>query len=385
MKEMWKEEIRRFEELHCRGVNKADFAGVFGRAYARAFNKDTVEAAFRATGVHPFNPDIITAEQMKPSMPSSTKDSFPLPQPSPVRAVIAAFRSQPPTLFDTDPSTHSVSAAAGPSGTPHPAYKRTIDSVVDPELYTPSKRIRLLTSALSSTTSGSYLVDATRMTSSHPICAPVFEAPPPLPSMDWSILHPATTSGSRPTRPSATDLQAQNVALTQQLALAQQHIRARDLVIEGTQAQLIVQNLTMMKQNQALHAKENKKTADRTRLFADGMPRVLTGDQFSEEIRKADERRKAEEAGRRRRAKTREEKKAAKAALEERWRGMLEEHRGALEVWTVACTRLEKAGVRKKNWPTKPLRPRKPVLEVELDEDEEDVEIEERSSDVEFN
>jgi hypothetical protein len=67
-----------FEDLHMHGIGKADFAGVFGQAFLRLFTEDTVKAAFAATGVYPFNPDAITKEQMKLSLPTSTKASFPI-------------------------------------------------------------------------------------------------------------------------------------------------------------------------------------------------------------------------------------------------------------------------------------------------------------------
>ena len=60
MKEEWKLQIMKFEELHKRKVKKGDFVEVFGKAFVNAFTEETVLAAFRATGVFPFNPDIFT-------------------------------------------------------------------------------------------------------------------------------------------------------------------------------------------------------------------------------------------------------------------------------------------------------------------------------------
>lgn len=64
MKEVFRKEIHEFEDLHMAGVSKGDFAGVFGRAFLRAFTPESVKAAFEATGVHPFNPGVITEKQM---------------------------------------------------------------------------------------------------------------------------------------------------------------------------------------------------------------------------------------------------------------------------------------------------------------------------------
>ena len=153
----------------------------------RAFSEDTVKAAFAATGVHPFNPDAISDKQLKPSLPTSTKGSFPLPQPSPVRTIIAAMTACPPTSFDLSP-THIAPLAGpshrSPSTSPSPsAQQQTPDPNIDPELQTPSKRIWLMYGALASTSSGSMLVSKTCMTSAYTVTTPVFEPLPELPQL----------------------------------------------------------------------------------------------------------------------------------------------------------------------------------------------------------
>jgi hypothetical protein len=124
MKECWRKEIDQFEQTHKRDVMKGDFTHLFGRAYIKAFDQDTIKAAFHVTGVHPFSHEAITEDQMKPSIPHSVKGSFPLPQPSPVRAVIAAFHHQPPTSFNVSPSTHSAVGVAHTSPCPSESHCR---------------------------------------------------------------------------------------------------------------------------------------------------------------------------------------------------------------------------------------------------------------------
>jgi len=114
MKNEFHYEIRMFKNLHKARVTKSDFAGVFGHAYLHVFTEDTIKTAFSATGIHPFNPNAIAEKQMKPSLPTSMKASFPLTQPSPVHAIIATMGSHPPTTFELSPTTHSA-PIAGPS------------------------------------------------------------------------------------------------------------------------------------------------------------------------------------------------------------------------------------------------------------------------------
>jgi hypothetical protein len=121
MKSAWKDEINTFEERNRRQVRKSDFTSVFGHAYLKAFTPDLVAAAFQATGIHPFNPNVISEKQMKPSEPHSVKGSFLLPQISPVRCIMAAMQAQ---------SSKNTSEPASP--TLHNDH-------LDPALFTPSR------------------------------------------------------------------------------------------------------------------------------------------------------------------------------------------------------------------------------------------------------
>ena len=67
-----------FEELYHSKVMKASFAHVFGLAFLCVFTEDTIKAAFSVTGVHPFDPMVISDKQMKLSLTALTKGSFPL-------------------------------------------------------------------------------------------------------------------------------------------------------------------------------------------------------------------------------------------------------------------------------------------------------------------
>jgi hypothetical protein len=193
MKKEFRQEIQAFEDLHMCKVGKGDFAGVFGRAFIRAFDADTVQAAFRATGVYPFNPDIIPDKAMKPSLPTSIRGSFPLPQTSPVRAIIKVMGSHPPTAFDLSP-THNPQLATEPSHTISETplvtgHRRTHSPPINPEIESPSKRLRTLHSALGSTSLGSLLLSKPRPASAYMIPNPVLEAVPELPQPDWSLLY----------------------------------------------------------------------------------------------------------------------------------------------------------------------------------------------------
>ncbi len=191
MKEAWKQEIVTFEEEKMRKVSKSEFTFLWSRAYRSAFTPDTILAAFRATGVHPFSRETITNEQMKPSVTTSIKGSFLLPQPSPVCAVMASFDTNPPTALATSPSIHTQHHQMETADDENPVTpsRRKRGPEIDPALYTPLKRMRIMYTALSSTSSSSFLVSKTPLTSSIPIAAPILEAVPQLPHPDWSLAY----------------------------------------------------------------------------------------------------------------------------------------------------------------------------------------------------
>lgn len=380
MKSIWKEEVSTFESLHKRGVNKDDFCSVFGCAFLCAFTAKNIEAAFEATGIHPYNPNIIRPEQMKPAEATSIRSSFPLVQPSPVRAVIAAFRNHQFTYQECHPNSPlnpSHTPIAGPSNlcgmssnptrtTPTcPAQvqsqKRHLDPASDPDLETPSKRMRFLAEGLSRT-SGSLLITKARTTHMEmakfikpPVCDQI---PPEIEGPDWSLLqcHRPLNSYTR------SGLEEHVSAMTESLERSRQLIAAQQVIIEGANAQMVVQNLAMDRVSLTLHEKEQKKKSDRTILFPGGKGRHLTDPELIQKKRELEEERVQEEIERKRRKMEKDNKKTEKEQLEVRWRAMIDEYEHAVGAWERGCQLLRAQGVLVKNLPKKPKRPLKPKL-----------------------
>lgn len=225
MKEAWKEEIHKFEELHRSKVMKGDFTEVFGRAFIKAFTKETIYSAFEKTGVYPFNPEVVTEQQMKTSEPTSTIGSLPVSLPSPIHAIMAVFNHHNLTAFDISTDTHN------------PPRQDVLESTVDPSLFTPTKRMRIMAGALAGTLTGSFLIDKPWITSVQVISSPVFEQPAVIPDPDWSLLQ-QPSAGSSQTK---MELKEQIEKLTLSLDLSRQKIAAENFTIEGANAQLAVQ------------------------------------------------------------------------------------------------------------------------------------------------
>jgi len=192
-------------------------AEVFGNAFLKSFTVPTVLAAFEKTGIHPYNPNVITPRMMKASEPSSLIGSLPIPMPIPVRAVMTAFNARGYTAADLDPdnfrappvspsmrpqlSVTEPTTPTTPSRIPEPiASGSVLPTSLSSSYYTPSSRMRVMTSALASTASGSFLVGNPRITSANTITSPVYGRPVILPEPDWSLIHQPPCPWSRPTR-----------------------------------------------------------------------------------------------------------------------------------------------------------------------------------------
>jgi hypothetical protein len=146
--------------------------------------------------------------------------------------------------------------------------------------------------------------------------------------------------------------------------VSQQQLIARDGMIEAANAQLVVQNIFVGLQSEALHAKETKKAKKRekVKVFVDGKGRHLTDMEFIDSLAREKAEKAADEVAKADRALAREGRKAAKAELEERWKKMKADHLEAVAQWETQCAVLTAGGARKKDLPKKPKRAKKPEL-----------------------
>ena len=199
------------------------------------------------------------------------------------------------------------------------------------------------------------------MTSAYTITTPVFEPLPKLPQPDWSYLQNQLSD----TYQSHEALQHENAKLTKSLCHSQVIIRAQEAREEACEAQIVVQNAHLIKLNDSLHAKENKKKNDPTALFVDGFGRHLTDAEFTSQLRAQNERQAVEAAEKEQRQAGQKTKKAAKEALEAEWKRMLGDHQEAIEAWKAECDRIKAQNVRAKDLPKKPKHPLKPKPAVE--------------------
>ncbi|KIK74541.1 hypothetical protein PAXRUDRAFT_40352, partial [Paxillus rubicundulus Ve08.2h10] len=88
----WTAKRDEYEASTRQKVIKSNFISVYSKAHREALTPENIHAAFCKTGVWPFNPNVVTAEMMAPSLETSSSGHLPLPQPSPVWAVMGVIR-----------------------------------------------------------------------------------------------------------------------------------------------------------------------------------------------------------------------------------------------------------------------------------------------------
>ncbi|SJL12788.1 uncharacterized protein ARMOST_16219 [Armillaria ostoyae] len=85
LKLYWSQEQDRHERETGETITKENFLVIYGRAHLCALQPEIIGAAFRKTGVWPYNPNVITEAMMAPSHVIQWKrDTLPLPPPTPV-------------------------------------------------------------------------------------------------------------------------------------------------------------------------------------------------------------------------------------------------------------------------------------------------------------
>jgi hypothetical protein len=149
---------------------------------------------------------------------------------------------------------------------------------INPELWSPLKKMRSLYAHLGSTSAGSLLLSSPKLKSYNtsilpPVIQHVLTA---IPTPEWSMCAPNT--GDEPYKTQG-QLEAENAALQNHLGLAHQNVVVRDHIIEEANATMVFQNMGLKKMNEALHQQEEKVATDCAKTFK-GKAQCLSSDDF---------------------------------------------------------------------------------------------------------
>ena len=91
LKKYWQEERDAEEREHRQRVSKSNFLSVYARAHIRALTPNNVKAAFKKTGVYPFDPSVITGDMLAPARETALVHHAVVPMQTPVRVLVNAI------------------------------------------------------------------------------------------------------------------------------------------------------------------------------------------------------------------------------------------------------------------------------------------------------
>ncbi|KDQ33603.1 hypothetical protein PLEOSDRAFT_1073814 [Pleurotus ostreatus PC15] len=287
LKTFWGQEKEKFEREKRQRLNKSNFLAIYGAAHIQALTPENIKAAFRKTGVYPFDRSVITQEMMAPSLETSFRGHLPVEPTTPVRAVTNMLYSvcqRTKALRQSDDTHDSVD-----NTTPNP-------------FDTPTREV---VSSLQASTSASFLI------SSSPI-------------QSTSQLAPYASITISPRKPRYKDL-LEPIPLTILEADLQNALRKLIEKNEEQKDQLVtMQSMLVLNgaycdvvRGQLEAHEESRKRNKKGRLVGDGLPRLLTGHEFLRRVaafHKAAE--DQEEALKQRRATRAEKSKARKECKE---------------------------------------------------------------------
>jgi hypothetical protein len=350
LKTYWTEERDNYERRTGQKVSKTNFLKIYAPAHIRAFTDSNIRAAFRKTGLVPFDPTVITTEMMAPSIETSCEGSLPLVPSTPIRYINNVFRqlSQPqPTEED---ETHQLTDT--PRHLVHIAASAALHDLRD--------------------TSVGFLFTG------EPIQA-------------MSQLPPIPTALISPRKPHNVDLlrEQPTTDLERRLQQALRDANERDMqrkdVLAGLQSATVLQSKYCEEVRSQLAGNEEKKRGTKKgRLMGDGLPRLLTNPAFIDRVAEHEGNQKREVQEKMARKEAREghkerlqQWKAAMAVRAEENEGLLAEWRLEVEEWEERRSEMKKDG-KTRGWGKAPPRPKmapaipKPMLRKVVEEDVEE-------------
>jgi hypothetical protein len=113
LKKYWQEERDAEEREHRQRVSKSNFLSVYARAHIRALTPDNVKAAFKKTGVYPFDPSVITDDMLAPARETSLKHHAIVPLQTPVRVLVGAITKLQRQWRASENETQATSPTSG--------------------------------------------------------------------------------------------------------------------------------------------------------------------------------------------------------------------------------------------------------------------------------
>jgi DDE superfamily endonuclease len=240
-----------------KAIDKGNFLEILSKAYIIALTLELIKTAFRKTGIWPFNPNVITAEMLATSKETSVKSHLPVPtssQPVQILATMLQGLQIAGDTPDSDADVISEGQQAGPSSMGNEPTMTTRHSTRTTRSTTHLEILEEAVAALKKTNLA-FLATPTPTTAADPMpttttCTVQKNSLPINKATEALAIVPATVNEVH-----AFELQASNIL--------------NEAYAERLCAKLAAQE-------------EKRKKKKSTKLVGDGLPRLLSGDEFYE-------------------------------------------------------------------------------------------------------
>lgn len=244
LKHCWTEERDRWESGKGEGITKANFITIYGRAHIRALTPDLIRTAFRKTGIWPFNRNVVTDDMMAPSKETSCQSNLPIIPSTPIRILANALQHM---------ATHNETPIETSDGPPSTNTHQELEDIIR----------QLSETSLSGLVSPTPLTSETRL--QHNVTHTI--SPVKTPHILTSCDH-LQTANEVVLLAALREAEAANTALKQRLITLQ--------------ASNVLNELYCAKLRSQLAHNESKKRSGKNRgkVLGDGLPRLLSGDEF---------------------------------------------------------------------------------------------------------
>jgi hypothetical protein len=117
LKKMIGEERDKWLRENGVAMDKNNFLEVYSKAHVRALTPANIKAAFKKTGIWPYNPDVVTEDMLAPSKATSCEAHLPSPPDDPAVNVLATMFRQLAKISEAEdgPEVISEDPMEGPS------------------------------------------------------------------------------------------------------------------------------------------------------------------------------------------------------------------------------------------------------------------------------
>ncbi|KAF7347280.1 HTH CENPB-type domain-containing protein [Mycena venus] len=272
LKLYWSEEKKRYEREQRQPVTKENFLAIYGAAHVRALTAETIKAAFRKTGLWPFNREVVTEAMMAPSLETSVRGHLPVAPSTPVRVMTdllyrareRAKKARIEHTLDSETEDDNAPESPTPQGdNPSPPRRRRLPAV-DP-FETP---VRNAITSLRATSSAFLVSSSPIQSSSDPPPNPTTEISPEKATDVFLLAAEPSTALERELQAALKKAHEKNTSQKRQMIAIQSALVLNGAYVDVVRGQLAAQ--------EKKKGRGNKKG----RLVGDGLPRLLTARDF---------------------------------------------------------------------------------------------------------